>query len=967
MNRVLVTLTFAFGLFCSAFGSLNDVLISEVCINNDTTLQNELGDYADWFELYNSGASAVSLNDLYLSDDKDQLLKHQITDGNLTLEPGQYLLLWADGETTLGSHHVDFKLSKGERLTLFTLTDGIIDTVTFIDDKQDISYGRQVLTHNNNWMYYPKPTPGKANGAGVWGYASAVKFNVEGGAYSSAQYVTFSANPSEHIFYTLDNSDPDSSGIMYDGSAVDITTTTILRARAYRQGYFPGEIVSHSYMVNETSNLPVWCVITDPENLTGSETGIYSHPWSEGIEWERFSQHQYFVDGKLAYGGNSGIRIQGGNSVGMAKKSFRLHYRENYGDNRLEHPLFRHAGVSSFKQIVLKSGYDDDLTVSKGTLLKDPFSMEMWRLTGNLASASEWATLRLNEQYWGIYNLRESVDEDFIEDHMGTNNFDMIRYQKTGPEVKHGSMAQWDSLTTFFNTTDFTQEAAYDEAAKFIDMDNFLNLLAFVHCTQYRSWTWGASAYKGYKKNDRWRWTIWDTDRSFLDKTWNGFSQYALTSAEKWGNFMPQKLLKNNRFKEALINRTADFLNSKFRSDMSVEVLDSIKDIIAPEIANEQARWNSSQNWESNVESMRAFLRERPYIVRNQMLNYFSLQNIAPVTVDVIGKGKVDVNSLTITDFPWFGIYFQNVPITLTATPANGYKFDKWSNGSTDYTITTFTETQTDTVLFAYFVEDTSSVSETVVVNEIMYHPSDLLPSGDWIELYSKDEAYNLSGWWITDENDDNKFVFPLGTYIDADAYLVVAQSLSEFSAVHDTTGVNVVGGFGDGLSGFGFGNGGDCVKLYNLSGKLVDSVCYNDKIPWPLLADGYGYSMQLLNTNIDNSLPASWGISPAQPFTPGTLNFTTVSSVAPVVLPMAKIYPNPVRRVVQVELIQQAGNNLLLSLYSITGRLLLQEQVYCSSDVEIVHFNLEQLPQGSYLLKIASPYQIITNKIIKQ
>ena len=43
----------------------------------------------------------------------------------------------------------------------------------------------------------------------------------------------------------------------------------------------------------------------------------------------------------------------------------------------------------------------------------------------------------------------------------------------------------------------------------------------------------------------------------------------------------------------------------------------------------------------------------------------------------------------------------------------------------------------------------------------------------------------------------------------------------------------------------FGFGGGGDEVRIFDQEGVLVDSVSYDDESPWPLEPDGSG---RLLN-----------------------------------------------------------------------------------------------------------------------
>ncbi len=314
----------------------------------------------------------------------------------------------------------------------------------------------------------------------------------------------------------------------------------------------------------------------------------------------------------------TGIRIQGGNSVSMPKKAFRLHFRGGYGSSALEASPFEN-GPSSFKNLVLRSGYDDDITTSTGTLLRDPLSTELWNKLGELSTESDFGVLLLNNNYWGIYNIRESINEYFVQDNMGIEDFDLIRFQKWGADLKYGSMDEWNKLVSYFDSTDFTRPEVYDEVSSFMDMNSLLNLLSLVHCSQFRSWTWGAFVIK--PTGGRWSWTIWDTDRSYTTLGWNGFTEYANTSAEKWPNFIPQKLIQNEQFSNELINRNCDLLNSLFDSSHVIGIYDSLVTHVSPEMDAEFDRWNPGNRgrWEQNNENIRSFLRQRPAYLYNQM------------------------------------------------------------------------------------------------------------------------------------------------------------------------------------------------------------------------------------------------------------------------------------------------------------------------------------------------------------
>lgn len=82
-----------------------------------------------------------------------------------TIDPGGFLLLWADKESEQGILHVEIKLgSGGEQIGLFA-SDGAtpIDTLTFGAQTADISKGRNP-DGSETWEFFTSPTPGTTNG-----------------------------------------------------------------------------------------------------------------------------------------------------------------------------------------------------------------------------------------------------------------------------------------------------------------------------------------------------------------------------------------------------------------------------------------------------------------------------------------------------------------------------------------------------------------------------------------------------------------------------------------------------------------------------------------------------------------------------------------------------------------------------------------------------------------------------------
>ena len=142
------------------------LIINELMASNSSTLQDEMGEYDDWIELYNSADTVISLNGIYLTDNKDNNTKWQYT-GQTTMDPGSYLIIYCDEDTEQGVFHTNFKLaSEGEYLALVA-RDGrtILDSLSYPRQKADTSYGRSI-SDSNEWGFM-QPTPDAANNSPV--------------------------------------------------------------------------------------------------------------------------------------------------------------------------------------------------------------------------------------------------------------------------------------------------------------------------------------------------------------------------------------------------------------------------------------------------------------------------------------------------------------------------------------------------------------------------------------------------------------------------------------------------------------------------------------------------------------------------------------------------------------------------------------------------------------------------------
>lgn len=181
--------------------SLPKLFINEFMASNRTTVFDETGAAGDWIELYNGDSKPVLFSNLFLTDNLLNTDKWPLPD--TTLQPGEFLLIWADDDEEQGPTHAPFKLDKdGEQIGIFQAeNDGFyaVDTLSYGPQQTDISFGR-VEDGAPAWQHFAAPTPGLSNSAQVQAAAQSTKKPLE---FLLAQNYPNPFNNETIIVYTL--------------------------------------------------------------------------------------------------------------------------------------------------------------------------------------------------------------------------------------------------------------------------------------------------------------------------------------------------------------------------------------------------------------------------------------------------------------------------------------------------------------------------------------------------------------------------------------------------------------------------------------------------------------------------------------------------------------------------------------------------------------------------------------------
>lgn len=665
-----------------AFSSSAQLRINEILVSNASTNVDPVDSaYADWVEIYNDSDADVNLKGYYLTDNLGKPTKWQIATDTIIKSKG-YLIFWCD-DLSSGSH-TNFKLSAdGEQIGLFSPQKEVVDTFSFSAQFVDISYGRS-KADPTLLCYYMEPTPDAENSTTAYnGCANQPEIMTLGGFYQSPVTVTITQDLGGKVYYTLDGTEPDSSSNVYT-APIEISKTTVLRARIIEEGLIPGKVITASYFINEgfeSHHLPVVSIATAPDNFWDSEKGIYVQSYKP--EWEVPVNIELFDNNgsdRAAFNEAAGIKVNGLYSWLLPQKMLGVYFRKQYGEGKLSHQLFFDSDRTTFNNFALRASGND----WSNTLFRDGMLQQACRHGNVNVELMDFrpSIVFVNGEFLGVHNIREKVDDDYISSNFGLENgtFDMI---ESGDYVETGDMTAWDSLSTIFKE-DLSVQQNFDELAKSMDVDNTTDYLTTELYCGNKSFDHNTMAWKP-KGSGKWRWILMDTDRGFF-----GFETYLMSYYISETVLPLSNMIKNEDYKTYLCKNVANRLFTSFNPITMLPQINTCQNDIEPVMDRHIARWlgttssygnamASKDYWYNQVEKVRSFAAVRPIIVLQDLTNYGSgTPSLLSLSAQPAEACTWLFNNMKTTQSAWYGPYPQNMPVNLTFEQKAGYNFIGW-------------------------------------------------------------------------------------------------------------------------------------------------------------------------------------------------------------------------------------------------------------------------------------------------
>lgn len=551
--------------------------LNEVLSSNDSSEQDEDGDYSDWVEIWNSGTEAVDLTGWGLSDSYSNPFKW--TFGDVAIQAGEFLVVWASSKNrpavTNGNQlHTSFAISAGGEPILLTRADGTrIDEFAPIAIPTDYSRGRQP-DGTGPWKYFANHTPGAANATtGYDAILAAPEFSVPGGLYATNVEVSLSTVETGAVVrYTLDGSEPTEASPIFTNAFVlgsktgtpndlseiptnyepsgppyyegwqapagEVFKFHVLRARTFRAGAMASPAATRSYVVDAAGTnrftLPIVSLATDAGNLFSAETGIYTplngNMWQSGSAWERPGTLELFEpDGTCAFNETIGVRLHGNTTRSRPRKALRLYAR---GSGSFAYQLFADKAVDAFDTFILRNGGND----WGNGVIRDLFLQSLTDNTGLDRQFGRPVLVFFNGEYWGLHDLRERFDEGYAEHNHGLAEDEFVQVEIDNasaspyvPVYDCGNEAlggDFSNLWDFVRTHDLANPADYAAVQDRLAVDSFIDF--FQANIFFANTDWPGNNVRAWRSvatnrvegaparhDARWRFMLYDTDFGF--------------------------------------------------------------------------------------------------------------------------------------------------------------------------------------------------------------------------------------------------------------------------------------------------------------------------------------------------------------------------------------------------------------------------------------------------------------------
>jgi len=687
--------------------------------------------------------------------------------------------------------------------------------------------------------------------------------------------------------YTTDASEPDTGSALYTGTPISVYYSSCIKIKAFAPGFLPSPTATGAYLIGVDHTTPILSVVTAPQNLFGAN-GIFDN-WQ--FDWKKSAYAAYFDSTQthdMVFSRQAALQVDGGlgGSRSHPQHSFRLNFDHgSLGSGRVNEVLIPTKPYRNrYSTIYLRNGSNQVLNYP----YKDACQTEqMGRGLNTYYQGWRPVSVYINGNYFGLYELREKYDGELLSEQDGGDP-DSVSVLSQSIWYGGALRAVQGNVNDFYSDFDSIQSLLPTDTSFWtslnqrIDVPYYHDYIIGESWMGNRDWPWNnIKIMRSPQSGNRWRFGLQDLELALNP---DGVTNSGDDPFDFLFNINPsipytriwQIGINNTRFRRYFINRFADLINTRYRSWVLLGIESRMFAQVAPEMPKLFARWvdpnqipASMNNFLGKRSSFRQEIAARNPILRQKINQNFGLNGEVTIGIatEPANAGVIKLNTIQPDSLPWTGVYFSGNPIRLEAIAMPGYQFLYWDTNALVPTAVVDAVLEVDPTLPVQFKAVFGpAVPPQIEFTELMYKADSTLASGDWVELHNRGaDSLNIGGWRLSDGGHLNTYSIPFGTVLPPDGYVVFSSNPTQFQVRYP--GVPHLGPLGFNLS-----STSETLELSTAQGIPLRTVTYTGSAPWPLLANGGGFSLERLSEDLPADASGSWfvgclGGSPGGPF----------------------------------------------------------------------------------------------------
>ena len=486
---------------------------------------------------------------------------------------------------------------------------------------------------------------------------------------------------------------------------------TVIPVRACLiQGEDRSRIATRTYVVGRgvksRYNVYVASVVTDSFNLFDYEHGIMipgSHYvkdvdngvrpdragnfYQNGEDWIKNGHVTLFApDGKVLLEEDTGLTIAGYSSRILPTRTFRAEASKEKGttDDYFHLDIFdQDPSIDAFQKIKFRTHGIPQYHIRS---VRNQYAKELTDEAGFPGLPQNClGVMFLNGDFYTVCDITPSTTKDYVCRLFGLNLPDGIE-KYSGSDVDVYTRTKIIKLFTADLTRPENQRAL-EEA---VDMDNYLFYFALEVLFNNADWPYNNVTvwrYLGQENPEnpysdgRIRFLIEDMDQ-ILTNDLHG-------DPTRWSTELIDYLMKDKgntfyhvmsctRYRDTFLTYVEDLLRTAFEPEHACAVLDRLYG----ELKDEYIRDYGQEFWaemERTAEITKNNVREKESLYRENIKKYMGLSERYPVEIQADRGTSVSWNNMTVKPGQsWSNEYYSGTSFTVTAEPAEGYRFAGW-------------------------------------------------------------------------------------------------------------------------------------------------------------------------------------------------------------------------------------------------------------------------------------------------